>query len=332
MTKLPAEAYDDLADESPDPTWDDFEVWERVKEVLFALPSYFRMEGSMPNIPASDLHSANTFLGAAIEEHIPVALNLMRSTWDPESKYADCLFRRQPQTFPDVPFRRERTEGSETLFGIEVKSWYVLAKEMEPSFRLDANREFCAPADLVVIYPWAFSAAVSGTPRLFRPLVLSARKAARLRNEFWKHKATSDEWAEIRVPDQVPSFYPTKNDRINDVAPRDNSKNFGRVARSGVWDAPIGRLLREESIAGIPLLAWHKFLSSFQERSELDEAIRTIAGIGKQVGLETPDPAIEALIVAAESLGQVAEEIGRRPLAKPKRNRKATPEIMPPTD
>lgn len=321
MSKLPAESYEDLDDEKPT-GWDDFQVWERVREALFALPSYFKMEGSMPNIPASDLHSANTLLGAAIEEHIPIALNLMRTTWDPESKYADCLFRRQPQTFPDVPFRRERTEGSETLFGIEVKSWYILAKEMEPSFRLDVSREFCAPADLVVIYPWAFSAAVSGTPRLFRPLVLSARKAARLRNEFWKSKAPSDEWAEIKLPEQEPSFYPTKSDRINDIAPRDRSNNFGRVARSGVWDAAIQRLLREESIAGIPLLGWHKFLASFRERTSLDDAIRSISGIAKQVGVEEVDPAIEALVSAADSLGKVADELARRPKVKPKRVRR----------
>lgn len=324
MSKLPANSYIDQTDEVPS-GWDHFELWERVKETLFALPSYFKMEGSMPNIPASDLHSANTLLGAAIEEHIPVALNLMRTTWDPESKYADCLFRRQPQTFPDVPFRRERTDGSETLFGIEIKSWYVLAKEMEPSFRLDANREFCAPADLVVIYPWAFSAAISGTPRLFRPLVLSARKAARLRNEFWRQKAKSKEWAKIMHPAQPASYYPTKSDRINDRAPRDKGNNFGRIARTGVWDSSIDRLLREETIAGIPLLGWQRFLSSFKERTSLDEAIRSIDGIGALLELDPADPIIEALATAARSLSKIAEQVEQRPLAvsKPRRRKKS---------
>jgi hypothetical protein len=313
MSKLAAERYEDQPDEVPVESWPHRKVWERVREALFALPSYFRMEGNMPNIPASDLHSANTLLGAAIEEHIPVALNLMRSTWDPESEYADCLFRRQPKTFPDVQFRRETTEGSETLFGIEIKSWYILAKEAEPSFRLDANKEFCAPHDLVAIYPWAFSAAVSGTPRLFRPLVLGAKKAARLRNEFWIGKAKSEEWAEITSPEQTPVFYPTKSDRINDTAPRDTGNNFGRIARTGVWTTTIDRILREEAIAGIPLLAWQRFLAAFKEKTTLDETVRAIDALKAQLGLEDGDPAISAISSAAASLGVVLDEVRNRP-------------------
>ena len=163
--KLPPDRLDDQPDEVPTlrwidvamPTtepWEHFQLWERVRESLYALPSSFRMEGMLPQIPASDLHAANSLLGTAIEDHIPIALNLMRRTWDPDSKYIDCLFTRQPQTFPDVPFRRETATGSTTLFGIEVKSWYVLAKENEPSFRFYVNREFCHPADLCVVFPW----------------------------------------------------------------------------------------------------------------------------------------------------------------------------------
>lgn len=306
MTNLPAEAYIDQDDEIPRSEWEHYAVWDRIRETLYALPSYFRMEGSLPNIPAKDLHSANTFLGAAIEEHIPVALNQLRSTWDPESKYADCLFKRQPQTFPDVAFRRETAEGSEVLFGIEIKSWYILAKEMEPSFRMDVNREFCAPADLAVIYPWAFSAAVSGTPRLFRPLVLGARKAARLRNEAWINKAKNDEWAAIRSPTQVPTFYPTKSDKINDSAPRDGGNNFGRVARTGVWQVAIDRLLREESIAGIPLLGWHRFLSSFKESTTIEQALKSISRIRAVLEIQEDNPFAEATLQIADALHKIA--------------------------
>lgn len=306
MTKLPADSYLDLGDEAPPLDWEHFAVWERIRETLYALPSYFRMEGSLPNIPAKDLHSANTLLGAAIEEHIPVALNQLRSTWDPESKYADCLFKRQPQTFPDVAFRRETGDGSTVLFGIEIKGWYLLAKEMEPSFRMDVNRAFCAPADLAVVYPWAFSAAISGTPRLFRPLVVGARKAARLRNEAWISKATSTEWAAINCPSQAPSFYPTKNDNINDTAPRDKGNNFGRVARTGVWSAAIDRLLREESIAGIPLLGWHGFLSSFKETTTLDDALQSITRVKAVLDIDEDNPLADALLQITEALQLIA--------------------------
>lgn len=310
MGKLPAASYADKKGEVPSSEWGHFDVWERIREILYSLPSYFKMEGSLPNIPAQDLHSANTLLGAAIEDHIPVALNQLRSTWDPDSEYTDCLFKRQPQTFPDVAFRRETADGSEVLFGIEIKSWYILAKEMEPSFRMDVSREFCAPSDLAVIYPWAFSAAISGSPRLFRPLVLGARKAARLRNEFWVHKAKDVAWAEIIEPDQAPGFYPSKTDQINDRAPRDKGNNFGRVARTGVWEVAIDRLMREESIAGIPLLGWHGFLSSFKESTTLDQARQSIERVRGVLDLSEADgltQAIGQIIAAIDQIMDVAD-------------------------
>ena len=40
--------------------------------------------------------------------------------------------------------------------GIELKGWYVLAKEKEPSFRYKVTPAVCAPADLLVVVPWAY--------------------------------------------------------------------------------------------------------------------------------------------------------------------------------
>jgi hypothetical protein len=270
------------------------------------------MEGQLPNIPASDLHAANTLLGAAIEEHIPVALNLMRQIWDPQGNYADCLFRRQPQTFPDVPFRRETGAGSETLFGIEVKSWYVLAKEQEPSFRFYVNRDYCHPADLCVVYPWALSSGVSGTPKLFRPLVIGARKAARLREESWIAKAQSDEWRVINKPQGERRFHPTREDRINDSSPRDAGNNMGRIARTGVWDVDIQRLMREERISGIPIAAWHAFLSSFREGRTLDEVLGSIRAIAARYGTRSTQFPTSSLHKIAEGLSELAELMENR--------------------
>jgi hypothetical protein len=48
--------------------------------------------------------------------------------------------------------------------GIELKGWYVLAKEKEPSFRYKVTLTVCAPADLLVVVPWALSNVISGRP------------------------------------------------------------------------------------------------------------------------------------------------------------------------
>jgi hypothetical protein len=245
----------------------------------------------------------------------------MRTTWDPDSKYADCLFKRQPQTFPDVPFRRETGTGSETLFGIEVKSWYVLAKEGEPNFRFYINRDFCHPADLCVVFPWALSAGVSGMPRLFRPLVLGARKAARLREESWIAKATSPEWKEIHRPGGPFTFHPSQRGAINDTSPRDGGNNMGRIARTGVWDVEIVRLMQEERISGIPLAAWNAFLGSFGERTTLDEAMRSIQAIARRFGAAPDEDMAGVLKAIADGLAELGEQLSvARPTQRRTRN------------
>jgi hypothetical protein len=272
------------------------------------------------------LHAANTLLGAAIEEHIPVALNLIRQIWDPHGSYADCLFRRQPQTFPDVPFRRETGGGSETLFGIEAKSWYVLAKEQEPSFRFYVNRNFCHPGDLCVVYPWALSSGVSGTPKLFRPLVVGARKAARLREESWIAKAQSDEWRVINKPQGERRFHPTREDRINDSSPRDAGNNMGRIARTGVWDLEIRRLMREERISGIPIAGWHAFLSAFRQDRNLDEVLASIRTITVRYGAPSTQVATSPLQKIVEGLSELAELMEDRDYGDISARRRARPQ------
>ncbi len=88
---------------------------------------------------------------------------------------------RQSQTFPDVLLRSLRDEN-EIIFGIELKSWYVLSKEGEPSFRYQVTPEACATADFIVIIFWLLSEVIAGTPRLLIPYKESARFAAEYRN------------------------------------------------------------------------------------------------------------------------------------------------------
>ena len=332
--RLAADRFVDLADETPvtrwidprtptDDAWDYVALWERIREALFALPAYFQIDAGLPAIPATDLHAANTLLGAVIEDSIPKTLNQLRTLWDADRRFSDWEFHRQPQTFPDVVFRRVSATGVETMFGIEIKSSYALAKEAEPSFRFNVNRNFCHPADLCAIYPWALSAAVAGKPTLFRPLVCGARKAARLREESWLQKAQDDAWRQIDKPLlSEAKFHPTREDRINDTAPRDSGNNMGRLARTGIWTAELNQLMAEERISGIPLIAWQKFLAAFSESTSLETALREIARIPgvaasaadlSRVAGEAGDKLIELAARLAEIPAEVALAPGRRP-------------------
>jgi len=88
-------------------------------------------------------------------------------------------------------------------------------------------------------------------------------------------------------------------------APRDSGNNMGRLARTGIWDQDVKRLVSEERISGIPLAAWGAFLAAFKESTSLEKlmaAIRRIAR-GRGVGDATQAEAFEKI---AEALGDIA--------------------------
>src|SRR5260221_2995652 len=111
----------------PDASWPHFALYANVREAIGTLPVYFRTETHIAGVLATDLHTLNTVLGATIEEQVVRTLNLIRTTWDPKQQYALYSFVRQPQTFPDV--RLKKAVADETLMGLELKVWYLLAKE-----------------------------------------------------------------------------------------------------------------------------------------------------------------------------------------------------------
>jgi hypothetical protein len=153
--------------------------------------------------------------------------------------------------------------------GIELKGWYVLAKEREPSFRYKVTPAVCAPADLLVVVPWALSRVISGSPQVFNPFVLGAREAAEYRNWYWKHVRTSQGNKGITLS-TASQYYPSKSDTISDRPISDSGSNFGRLARSRVMDSYI-RELFEDRLAGIPLIAWQRFLGFFTESNSSAE-------------------------------------------------------------
>ena len=154
---------------------------------------------------------------------------------------------------------------------------------------------------------------MSGTPKLFRPLVIGAKTAARIRNEYWLAKATSDEWKEIRGAKATPTFHPVKSDNINDFAPRDHDNNFGRIARSGVWTQKIAQLVEEERIAGIPLLGWQTFLGAFKETSTLEKSVQAIQAYLSKSEIGETSQTEEAFSKIAEGMSSLFDILSSAP-------------------
>ncbi len=205
------------ARELPNQKWEHYALYESVREAIATLPVYFRTETHIAGVMATDLHTLNTVLGATIEEQVVRTLNLIRNTWDPQGRYALYTFVRMPQTFPDVRLRK--VSGDETLMGVELKGWYLLAKEAEPSLRFQVTPAACALADLIVVVPWVLSNVISGSPLLFEPFVESARFAAEFRNYHWQHVRQTSQRNSIEISPHA-SPYPFKSDPISDRAAR----------------------------------------------------------------------------------------------------------------
>jgi len=234
-------------------------VWARVKDALYALPTYFHSETSISGIPATDIFTLNAVLGAAIEEQMVRTLNAMRGVWDPEGLYRNYSFVRQPQNFPDVVLRRHSRKEDEDyiILGVELKGWYLLANEGVPTFRFVTTPAACAPADLIAVVPWALSNVISGTPLVFEPFIESAAYAARFRNYWWQEVRETVEPGGINMPaDAKP--YPVKADLVADNPESDKGGNFGRLARTGIMDEYIERSL-ERDIRGIEARHWLSF-------------------------------------------------------------------------
>jgi hypothetical protein len=145
--------------ELPDVSWEHLALYQSVREAIATLPVYFRTETHIAGVLATDLHTLNTVLGATIEEQVVRTLNLIRTSWDPKQQYALYSFVRQPQTFPDVRLKKAGT--GETLLGLELKGWYLLAKEAEPSLRFQTTAAACAKPDLILVVPWVLGNVIS---------------------------------------------------------------------------------------------------------------------------------------------------------------------------
>lgn len=293
--------------ERPDSTWEYRTLYDNVVKTLYALPSFFKTDLLISGVLATDLFTFNSSLGATIEAQVVEALNAVRGSWDPNQTYAAYSFARQSQRFPDVILRTAADIEPKILLGIELKGWYALAKEREPSFHYKASPSVCAPADLLVVYPWALSSVISGSPQLYQPFVTGARYAAEYRNYWWQYVKEGGEKNALRLS-SVDQFYPTKSQPISDVALHDDGGNFGRFARTGIMDDYRDTLFQEQ-LSGIPLSAWQKFLSAFSEDKTEAQIGRAVdQAIAHAAKMKKPTP--EGVEAAKDLLTRVLTLLG----------------------
>lgn len=224
-----------------------------------ALPGEFQFQHQVSGVAATDLFNLNTFLGAGIEMEVVRTLNAMRHIWDKDGEWSAYRFERSSQAFPDVRLTSQG-ERREIALGIELKGWWLLAKEGVPSLRYRVAPAACTPWDLVCVVPWYLDNAVSGKPVAAEPWVELALYAAEWRDWWWQHLRDADGTdTTITYPtDAVP--YPTKADRVAAKPKYDGGNNYGRLPRC----RPLMDSFIESSMAtpilGIQAGAWVKFL------------------------------------------------------------------------
>lgn len=258
-----------------------------VIRALMAVPMHFTSSISMEGLRATDLFALNTLLGGAIEEQTVKTLNATRSIWDPEQKYANYEFRRYSESFPDV--RLQKADSAELpKIGIELKGWYLLSKEREPSFRFKASADAMTEWDLIAVFPWSLSEVLSGAPELGDPFIEQAKYAADMRTEYWESR--SDKAKKVEHPDTHP--YPDAGSVYSDIVHDDGGGNFGRIARvKGLMDEWVEKTL-ETPLAGINAKYWIDFFKCFDEkndRTKIEKKIEVIAQKNKKDDAWTDD-------------------------------------------
>ena len=184
--------------------------------------------------------------------------------------------------------------------GIELKGWYLLSKEGEPSFRYTVTPSACAPQDLLVVVPWHLKNVLSGEPVVYRPYIEQARHGAELRNRFWTHKKTSDTLDERQVepPDTQVSPYPPPKTKIADRPGSDGGGNFGRIARIPGLMEDYTSSLRAQRIAGIPADHWIAFFKRHAETKDPAKILAHLERDLRQRGVNKDVPADFAEVIS----------------------------------
>ena len=260
----------------PNRSWPHRKLYENVIKTLYALPGEFRTSLRISDFRATDIFTLNSALGASIEDAVVNSLNRLREVWDPDGQYALYRFERQAQAFPDVRLVTKAPDEQAIIMGIELKGWFALSKEGEPTFRYTVTPSACADADLLVVYPWVLSDVVAGSPKLLRPFVCEARYAAELRNYYWQTMRTARGGNGTIIPATHQAPYPAVRDQCSDRAEDDGGGNFGRVARYGLLDEFV-KSTGEQEVSGIPVAAWLTFFKIFSDNARnIDTVVAAI--------------------------------------------------------
>jgi len=264
---MPLESAPPVKTGGPAQDWQHRKLYDDVIKTLYALPEEFRTSLRIADFRATDIFTLNTALGASIEDAVVNGLNRLRQVWDAQGRYAIYRFERQAQAFPDVRLVTDAPNEQTVLMGIELKGWFALSKEGEPTFRYAITPSACAQADLLVVYPWVLSDVVAGSPKLLRPFVTEARYAAQLRNWYWHTMRTRQHKNGTVIPAQHQTPYPAvKTDQCSDRADDDGGGNFGRIARYGLLDDFV-KATENQHLSGIPVRAWLRFFKTFSDNT-----------------------------------------------------------------
>ncbi len=280
-----------------------------LRTALAALPGHFASETRIEGIDATDLFGLNAILGSTIELQVVNSLNHLRHIWDPEKNWSGYRFIRSAQTFPDVRLISESDNGrNRTALGIELKGWYLLSKEGEPSFRYTVTPTACAPQDLLVAVPWHLKNILSGSPVIHRPYIEQARYVAEYRNWWWtngRKTKDSEELRHIDPPGPIPGHYPGPGTRTADVPAKDGGNNFGRVACIGSLMDGYVESLRQHPVAGIPAVHWLKFFQLHAEARSKDDILDRLSKQLRQTGRE-----VESAERITDAIMQIVEQFG----------------------
>ena len=277
-----------------------------VRDAIRALPVYFRTPTRIEGLDGGELFNLSAVLGSAIEVQVVETLNRIREVWDPDDRWPRHRFVRSAQTFPDVRLLAHSRDGTDDIaLGIELKGWYLLSREREPSFRYTVTPSACAPQDLLVVVPWHLKNVLSGEPVVYEPYIEQARYVAEFRNWWWANvRETSDslDRRQVSPPDEEVGPYPAPKTRIADRPVKDGGNNFGRVARlAGLMDEYTSTL-RAQRIAGIPADHWILFFKRHAEAKDpmaiLDHLKRDL----RQSGLDK-----EAAADVAEAISRIVD-------------------------
>lgn len=210
--------------------------------------------------------------GSTIELQAVRTLNRLRHIWDPDRRVGNYRFKRSAQTCPDVRLVKEEGRGiGKISMGIELKGWYLPAREGQPSFRYAVTPAACAPQDLIAVIPWHLEHVLSGRPAVYAPYIEQASYAAEFRNWYWVRgrKTKQDEKTRnVTPPEGDVDPCPGPKTKISDKPKSDGGNNCGRLARvAGLMDDCIANTLKLD-IAGIPAEYWIEFLRQHVEGTD----------------------------------------------------------------